>query len=870
MSEQDDSLKTSTNSPKLPLTPEKRFSLSKSIENIMLFISGVAFIISLFSKDKNTENKAPHKDTQKEIEEPHEKTEQTQEIKKKEIKSTPSDSRLVNRMRRLSSIIHGKTLLKLNQKINKNKHKDILKKIEKAIGASFLVFIISWPFTSYWGDILNILHPIFKYLFSDNIPLGISISLAIIVAFSMLFVKGIVTRSQKGISNLTNRYFMFTLAALAILGASSALLVPSYTNLFREPGHTSSQQDSIRDNSEKVQETPTSTPSSTGNKAAEVEQKSTSDLRLHLLYITGGIIAILGLIETNRKNSQDHIRQVHAARRDRYIEAVDKLSSKQAPVRLGGVYALFGLIDEWLDDDNIDEETRLKEGQVIVNNLCSYVRSPFILAEKREPIEAVTSPYVYSGNLNKDKAKLREEQDIRRAIFIEMSKRCSTVKRKKSSVAAVSNTWSNFNFDFTRAPIFYALNNLNIEKPNFSDSTFYGKADFSGSNFIQDANFIGAKFTQNVDFCRADFIGNADFRMANFPGFAEFKKVKFREAVNFSGIVFTQSATFREARFYGMANFIWTLFKNSPVSSQEVDFNSAKFFQGVSFYRAVFEGNAIFENAKFLKNAKFTRVDFSKATLGKGPSFLMTNPREDTTEQHFAEFISSYISINDNDLIKRVADFGHTIFKKKANFKNTILGSKSNSDQIVDFYKTKFEQGADFTSATFNYNTSFDTSIFKKENGSNQCASFFFAIFRRNADFSSVAFKADVNFHARIFSQEVDFNLATFSGTTDFGDVIFKGYTGFRYVNFETSPPKFVFTQNSGVSYPAKFVAISEPDEPHDFEVDATQSNHTFEMGTTTYKGIEYHVPKGAVVFEYPEDWDEDLQEPTNYSSPAK
>ena len=94
---------------------------------------------------------------------------------------------------------------------------------------------------------------------------------------------------------------MFTLAALAILGASSALLVPSYTNLFREPGHTSSQQDSTRDNSEKVQETPTSTPSSTGNKAAEVEQKSTSDLRLHLLYITGGIIAILGLIETNRK-----------------------------------------------------------------------------------------------------------------------------------------------------------------------------------------------------------------------------------------------------------------------------------------------------------------------------------------------------------------------------------------------------------------------------------------------------------------------------------------------------------------------------------------------------------------------------------------
>ena len=126
-----------------------------------------------------------------------------------------------------------------------------------------------------------------------------------------------------------------------------------------------------------------------------------------------------------------------------------------------------------------------------------------------------------------------------------------------------------------------------------------------------------------------------------------------------------------------------------------------------------------------------------------------------------------------------------------------------------------------------------------------------------------------MDFRARIFDQEVDFNLATFSGTIDFSYVIFKGYTGFRYVNFETSPPKFVLTANSDVSYPAKFVVIPESGEPHDFVVD-TKSNHGFDMGTTTYKGIDYHVPKGAVVFEYPEDWDEDQQEPTNYSSPAK
>ncbi|WP_314608797.1 pentapeptide repeat-containing protein [Rothia mucilaginosa] len=606
MSEQDNSPEISANSPKSPSTPEKRFSLSKLIENIVLFIAGAAFTISLFSKNKNTETKESHKDNQKEIKESHGKAEQSQEVKNKEIKSPLSKSRITNRLRDLHSNASKKICLKLRKKITKDKFKDMLKKLGIAMGASSMVFIASWITTSHWRDILNGVYPIFKYLFSDNIPLGISISLAIIVAFSMLFVKGIVTCSQKGISSLTNRYFMFTLATLAILGASSALLVPSYTNLFREPGHTSSQQDSTRDNSEKVQETPTSTPSPTGNKAAEVEQKSTSDLRLHLLYITGGIIAILGLIETNRKNSQDHIRQVHAARRDRYIEAVDKLSSKQASVRLGGVYALFGLIDEWLDDDNIDEETRLKEGQVIVNNLCSYVRSPFILAEKRETIEAVTSPYVYSGNLNKDKAKLREEQDIRRAIFIEMSKRCSAAKRKKGSVAAVSNTWSKFNFDFTRAPIFYPLNNLAIEQAQFSSAQFYGGANFQDTAFIGNTYFEDAEFTGYANFMGTDFTGNTYFEDAEFTGNASFMGTDFTGDAHFWSTKFIGNAHFGGAVFAGDANFLRTEF------TRNAHFELTEFTGKANFLETTFTGYANFLEATFTGPTSFKHADFKR------------------------------------------------------------------------------------------------------------------------------------------------------------------------------------------------------------------------------------------------------------------
>ena len=126
-----------------------------------------------------------------------------------------------------------------------------------------------------------------------------------------------------------------------------------------------------------------------------------ANLRLHILYVTGGTIAVLGLVETHRKNTtdrikadadiqnyqasqahqaktlaeqarqftetiekerekikadkdkneQDHIRQVHAERRSRYTTAIEQLSSDKASIRLGGVYTLVGLVDEWLADD---------------------------------------------------------------------------------------------------------------------------------------------------------------------------------------------------------------------------------------------------------------------------------------------------------------------------------------------------------------------------------------------------------------------------------------------------------------------------------------------------------------------------------------
>ena len=321
---------------------------------------------------------------------------------------------------------------------------------------------------------------------------------------------------------------------------------------------------------------------------------SSDQLRLHLLYVTGGIIAVLTLLQTNwknqgdrlkidadikkneqdaEKNERDHIRQVHAERRSRYTKAVEQLADEKAAVRLGGIYTLVGLVDEWLADDIIDPEERQKEGQVIINNLCSYIRSPFPLAAKLEEYEArkelerlketefeklseeessrlqvLLKRFEDSGEYEKPKdittdyAKFHEEQDVRRTIFVEMSKRSSTFAKndKGEIIETVPGIWSDFDFDFSRSPIFYPLNSLTIEKGNFSSAKFYSNAYFGKATFTQTADFSWARFTQTADFSEAAFTQTAYFSRARFTQTAYFSSATFTQTADFS------KATFKE------------------------------------------------------------------------------------------------------------------------------------------------------------------------------------------------------------------------------------------------------------------------------------------------------------------------------------
>ena len=163
---------------------------------------------------------------------------------------------------------------------------------------------------------------------------------------------------------------------------------------------------------------------------------SVAALRHAILAATGGVLAMLTLWENRRKNLQekdkndiDHTRQVKAERRSRYAKAIEQLADDKSTVRLGGIYTLAKLADEWLSDDKTvpSEDSRTEEAQIIINTLCSYIRLPFPLAGKQDLLEKLTDTNKYKGDLIADQFKLREEKEVRRTIFSEMSKRLSKI-----------------------------------------------------------------------------------------------------------------------------------------------------------------------------------------------------------------------------------------------------------------------------------------------------------------------------------------------------------------------------------------------------------------------------------------------------------
>ena len=535
-----------------------------------------------------------------------------------------------------------------------------------------------------------------------------------------------------------------------------------------------------------------------------------------------------------RKSTPAHNQQ--AGRHELYTHALEQFLDGQPAVRLGGAYTLANLVDEWLADTSLPEQMRREEAQTIVDALTGCIRTPYPLAQKRQILESDEAPEGYEGDFTRDQEALREEQLVRRTVFMEFSRRFAAVaesskadhKKSQHAVPPISPMWADLRFDFSGAPIFYPLRQLHFQNADFASATFYGPADFFGATFHGDTSFSAAQFTADASFNSANFNDWVGFSAAHFAGTAEFSGARFADAASFATVTFTGEVDFSDAVFSTAADFAVSAFKSDANFSR---LNTA----GVASFAAVtFDGKAVFTASTF------------------------------HDEAHFAASVFNRPAVFSKSLFGGVARFAGVVTKQSAMFSNVRFAG------AADFSGASFTQYEDFGGARFDGDATFSRSSFialpriHYEMDFPQHANFSNAAFAHDADFSKATFTACVGFYKATFARAVSFNGTNFEGAY-FADATFSQKADFRQTSFMYVKPSF-----EALDRRLQRARFSAQADPQDYLFEARpESAHGFSYGTAELLNRTFILPLGAVLYD-PDSWDEEKQEYTRISEPAQ
>ena len=392
----------------------------------------------------------------------------------------------------------------------------------------------------------------------------------------------------------------------------------------------------------------------------------------------------------------------NAERRERYTKAVEQLGSKEAPVRIGGVYTLVGLVDEWLLDENLDYAERVREGQVIINNLCAYIRSSFALAFHYNELtqESPTAEGLYKNREQEfytDKAEFKSEADIRLSIIKEIHSRLQSPKIN------TPGAWSDFEYDFSGSTFFYPIDFTRsyYTKPvKFSGSTYQDEVRFGGSTYQGGADFSGSIYWRGADFLSSTYQSQANFVGSTYQDKAVFSSSTYQDGANFSGSTYLSEAVFRGSIYRG-----WVVFNGSTYREEAdfcgstyrrgADFSDSTYWGKIVFGGSVYQGWAVFRDSAYRGEAAFNDsvywggADFSGSTYrgrtGFGNSIYQEGANLSRSTYWGEANFSGSIFCSEiyfgygthSDSFSRFTDCAPQ-FYDETNHKNTLFGSHNN------------------------------------------------------------------------------------------------------------------------------------------------------------------------------------------------
>ena len=329
------------------------------------------------------------------------------------------------------------------------------------------------------------------------------------------------------------------------------------------------------------------------------------------------------LAEQTQQCLENAFRERMAERRGRYTKAVEQLGGVSAPVRMGGVYTLVSLVDEWLREENIEYNGRIAEGQIIINNLCAYIRSPFALASHYDELtqDSPASEGVYKNKYQKfyiDKAALESEADIRLSILKEIHRRLQGPDENTPGV------WSDFEYDFSGSIFFYPvdLTNSYYTKPvNFSGSTYQDWVDFSNSIYQSRADFNDSTYRNWADFRGSIYQGRADFNSSTYQNVVYFSDSTYRGEVCFNKSTYQDFVYFDRSIYQNWADFYDSTYQD------EASFTDSTYLDMVSFFDSTYQEVVSFSDSAYWNGGGFSNsiyqgeVDFSNSIYVGGIGF---------------------------------------------------------------------------------------------------------------------------------------------------------------------------------------------------------------------------------------------------------
>ena len=530
-------------------------------------------------------------------------------------------------------------------------------------------------------------------------------------------------------------------------------------------------------------------------------------LRQAILLATGGLIALIALGETRRKNDNDReaaenlrdhqqdmlnqqkkqfrkqikkqqqqfeanaFKERKAERRERYTKAVEQLGDEKAPIRMGGVYTLVGLVDEWLEEENLSEPERLKEGQVIINNLCAYIRSPFTLAARYDELseDNPSSDGIYKDNQQKfyaDKAEFKAEADVRHSIIKEIH------DRLKGPGGKDPGAWSDFEYDFSGSIFFYPVDlttSYYKEPVTFRDSTYQGRAYFGGSIYRERANFRNSIYQGQADFSGSTYQGWTSFRNSTYQKGVLFGGSTYQDSADFGGSTYQDSADFSQSTYKKQADF-----SNSTYTSW-ANFSGSTYQGRAGFGGSIYRGSANFSQSTYKKQAIFNSSTYQSEAYFNGSIYRGSADFSDTTYRGSADFNGS--------IYQGSADFFNSIYESWADFsdstyQNWVSLCKSTYSKQVNFGGSTYQDSVFLSDSTYQGRADFSGSTYQDSvllGGSTyqDSADFSQSTYKKQAIFNGSTYQSKAYFNDSIYQGKAIFNCSTYQGEAVFSGSIF-------------------------------------------------------------------------------------------------